>query len=48
MNALALLALLLGIVVGVWAITQRAWPLALLALAVVFLAVEPGLSISIH
>lgn len=44
---MALIALIIAIGVGVWAIAQRAWPLALLALAVVFVALGPSLPIHI-
>lgn len=48
MDALALIALVIALVVAVWSFVERTWPLGLLALAVVFLAVSPGLSITVH
>lgn len=44
---MVLVALVLAIVVGVWAAVTRSWPLGLLALAVVFLALAPGLPLEL-
>lgn len=42
---MALVALVLGVIVIVWALLEQSWPLGLLALAVVFLAIAPAGSI---
>lgn len=47
---MALIALIIAIGVGLWAIVEKTWPLALLALAVVLLALAalaPSLSVHI-
>lgn len=48
MSAAALAALVLAVVVGAWAATEKAWPVLLLAVAVVLLAVAPELEPHIH
>lgn len=44
MGLLTLIAIILAIIVGVWAVMERTWQLLLLAIAVVCLA-APALSI---
>lgn len=45
---IALIALILAAAVGIWAAVERAWPLALLALSVVLLILDPGLPFTIR
>lgn len=45
---IALIALILAAGVGVWAVIERSIPLALLALAVVLLALDPGLPFTLR
>lgn len=42
MDLLLLIALILAIVVAVWAVMERTWQLLLLAVAVICLALAPG------
>jgi len=48
MNAVQLAALILALVVVVWAAMDRTWQLLLLALAVALLAAAPELQPHIH
>lgn len=48
MDALALVALILSIVVGVWAVMERSWPLLILAAAVICLALSGEVHINVN